>query len=303
MRAYLAIAGVLCLALAWASAVTAREPSPVQQPVKTSIGKPLPPLHLTFGIYQSDKATEMYRKFTPIIEVIQNDVERRLGRTTDIQMQIFKTYEDGIEGLATGKVDFVRFGPAPYILAKRKNAALELLAMELEDGKKQFNGCIVVPRESKIREIADLRGKSFAFGDRNSTIGRFLVQEHLLTAGIHASDLSRYEYLERHDKVAAAVLAGDFDAGSVKESNLEESKGQLRAVKTFQNVTKPWVARAALDPNVAGALRSALLELKDAGALKTLKVSGFAIASDAEYRPVQASMLAAEAFEPAPSGN
>ncbi|MEO6708997.1 MAG: PhnD/SsuA/transferrin family substrate-binding protein, partial [Planctomycetota bacterium] len=149
----------------------------------------------------------------------------------------------------------------------------------------------------------DLKGKTFAFGDRNSTIGRYLVQEHLLEAGIHAGDLKRFEYLERHDKVAAAVLAGDFEAGAVKESNCEEAKGQLRALVTFPNVTKPWVAREGLDLAVTGALRDSLLEIKNPVALKALKVSGFALTSDAEYVSVQQSMQAAEAFEAPSSGN
>lgn len=299
MRSMALLPGLACCALLTASLVTGQEPAPV---VRTGTPKTTP-LHLSFGLYQSDKATEMYRKFTPIIEAIQNDVEKRLSRPTDIEMVIFKTYEDGIEALAKGKVDFARFGPAPYILAKRKNDALGLLAMELEDGKKEFNGCIVVPRDSKIRELADLKGKSFAFGDRNSTIGRYLVQENLLKAGIHASDLGRYEYLERHDKVAAAVLAGDFEAGSVKESNCEEAKGQLRPLLTFRNVTKPWVSRAGLEVDTVNALRASLLEIKDPAALKTLKVSGFAECTDAEYESVRQSMQAAEKFESPESGN
>jgi phosphonate transport system substrate-binding protein len=298
MRALAILTGLASLALLFGSFVGAQEPAPI---VQTGGGKVVP-LRLTFGVYQSDKATEMYRKFTPVIESIQVDVEKRLGRPTDIEIQIFKTYEDGIDALCKGTVDFVRFGPSPYILAKRKNPALELIAMELEDGKKQFNGCIVVPKDSKITSLAELRGKSFAFGDRNSTIGRYLVQEHLLKEGIHAMDLGRQEYLERHDKVAAAVLAGEFEAGAVKESNFEEAKGQLRALVIFPNVTKPWVARAGLSQEIVGGVRGALLDLKDPLALKSLKVSGFAETSDKEYESVQQSMKAAEAFESPPSG-
>ena len=300
MRALGILTALASIALLLGSSLIAQEPTPVV--IKAGTGKPVS-LQLSFGVYQSDKATEMYRKFTPVLEAIQADVEKRLGRPTEIELQIFRTYEDGIEALAKGKVDFVRFGPASYILAKHKNEALSLIAMELEDGKKLFNGCIVVRRDSKITQLSDLRGKSFAFGDRNSTIGRYLVQEHLLKAGIHGSDLGRHEYLERHDKVAAAVLAGDFEAGAVKESNCEESKGQLRALLTFQNITKPWVARAGLEQEIVGALRSSLFELKDPLVLKPLKVSGFAATSDVEYLPVQQTMRAAEVFEAPPSGN
>jgi phosphonate transport system substrate-binding protein len=300
MRALVVLLGLLTAVLCVRTFVSA-QPPPAEVKVVQAGGKKSAPLHLWFGLYQSDKATEMYRKFTPVIEAIQSDVEKRLGRSTDIEMRIFKTYDDGIEALAKGTVDFVRFGPAPYILAKQRNKSIELIVMELEEGKKQFNGCIVVPRDSKIRELADLRERTFAFGDRNSTIGRYLVQEHLLKAGIRATDLGRYEYLDRHDKVAAAVLAGDFEAGAVKESNLDESKGQLRALVTFPNVTKPWVARAGLEPATLEALRASLLTLTDPVVLKPMKVSGFAECSDAEYDSVRQSMRAAEAFESPPS--
>lgn len=302
MRASATSAAVLSLFLLAAGALAGQQLSRPGAPVvRAGTDKPQA-LHLSFGVYQSDKATEMYRKFTPIIEAIQEDVEKSLGRPTDIELQIFKTYEDGIEALAKGKVDFVRFGPASYITAKQQNPAIELVAMELEGGKRQFNGCIVVQRDSRITELSDLRGKSFAFGDRNSTIGRYLVQEYLLKSGIHAQDLGHYDYLDRHDRVAAAVLAGDFEAGAVKESNCEDAKGQLRALVTFPNVTKPWVARAGLESEVIAALRASLFRLKDPAVLKALKVSGFGETSDAEYLPVKQSMQAAEAFESPPSG-
>ena len=40
--------------------------------------------------------------------------------------------------------------------------------------------------------VEDLRGRTFAFGDRNSTIGRYLSQLHLMEHGIRAPDLAGY---------------------------------------------------------------------------------------------------------------
>ncbi len=267
-----------------------------------SLGLPSVPdgssaLSLKFGLYQTDKATVMYTKFTPVIERIQMDAEKRLGRPVDISLEIFPTYDDGIEALVAGAIDFARFGPASYITAKSRNPGLELLAMEEEDGLKRFNGMIVVAKNSPITTVKDLKGKSFAFGDPNSTIGRYLVQAELAKAGLRSSDLSKFAYLDRHDKVARAVQVGDFDAGSVKESNYQELQDSLRVVLTFPNVTKPWVARAGLDRDVAAALQQSLFALKDPGALKELKISGFTTTSDAEYQLVRDGMKQAEAFE------
>ena len=255
---------------------------------------------LTFGVYQSDKATKMYKKFLPAIEAIQDDLEKNLGRPVDIELKIFKTYDEGLDALVKGKVDFVRFGPAPYILARERNPDLQLLAMELKKGKKRFSGMIVVKADSHLKTLDDIKGERFAFGDENSTIGRYLAQAMLVDAGIRANDLAEFDYLGRHDKVARAVQVGDFAAGSIKSGTFNDAnkkRATLRTIARFDNVTKPWVACASMDKKVAAALQKTLIELKDKDALKALKVSGFSKASDKDYDLVRKGMKSAKDFK------
>jgi len=42
-----------------------------------------------------------------------------LNEKVKINIQVSKTYEEGIAKIATGKVDFARLGPASYISAKK----------------------------------------------------------------------------------------------------------------------------------------------------------------------------------------
>jgi phosphonate transport system substrate-binding protein len=260
------------------------------------------PLSLSFGVYQTDKATEMYKRFTPLLETLQDAVGKRLNRSTDIGLTIFKSYDDAIDALVDGKVDFVHFGPASYITAKARRPGIELLAMEHENGEKRFKGVIFVAKDSPIQTLEDLRGKRFAFGDKNSTIGRYLVQATLVDNNIFAKDIAGYPnltYLERHDQVASAVEHGDFDAGSVKFSTFKKSneKNTLRQIATFDNVTKPLVAREGLDRAVFAAIQQSLFEFKDAAVLKDFKISGFMATSDDEYKFVREGMKKAEEFE------
>jgi phosphonate transport system substrate-binding protein len=255
-------------------------------------------LDLTFGVYTSDKATTMYRMFTPVLEHLQEGLEERLHRSVDTELRIYKTYDEALDAFVAGNVDFVRFGPASYVLARARNPKIQLLAMELKGGKKSFKGMIVVRQNSPIRQLSDLRSRSFAFGDRNSTIGRYLAQDKLLGARIRAQDLSYHAYLGRHDRVFRAVQYGDYDAGSVKENTYKKlnKKKQLRVLVTFDNVTKPWIARSGLDPRVTAALRSALLGANDKRALASLKVDGFVRATDEDFSPIRGSMKRAETF-------
>jgi len=131
----------------------------------------------------------------------------------------------------------MRFGPASYIMAKDGDENIRLLVMEHKKNKKKFYGVFVVTKNSPINSINELKGKSFAFGNKNSTIGRYLSQAELVKAGIRSADLSKYDFLGRHDKVALAVAVGNYDAGVVKENTFKkyaESKVCYSAAGPFR---------------------------------------------------------------------
>lgn len=273
---------------------------------------PMPqPLQLKFGVYSYKRATEVYKSFQPATEALQQSLTKLLQRPVQIDLCIDKTYEDCLDKFVRGEIDFVRFGPASYLLAKQRNPAVELLVAEQEDGKKVCQGVIAVRTDSDIRTLADLAGKSFAFGDEQSTIGRYLSQALLVEAGVRARDLKSFKYLDRHDIVFKVVEIGDFDAGAMHINTFHELNGKTRKLRIlgepFDNVGKPWIARAGLEPALQQALRRALLELTDREALKALKVDGFMVAADKDYDPVRKGMRLAKDFlapatlpEPAP---
>ena len=222
------------------------------------------------------------------------------GIKAEIQLKIFPSYNEAIDTLAQGKVDFVRYGPASYVLAKERNPHIRLLVIESNQGRKSLNGVISVPTDSPVRSIQDLRGKRIAFGNRRSSTGRYMSQAALLHAGISAKDLADYKYLGRHDKVAFAVAAGNYDAGATNENTFNKyaaSKG-LRKILEFPSINRPWVARAGLDPQIFAALQDALLELKDPEVLKTIKRSGLIPTEDADYDQIRNAISEVSNFDP-----
>ena len=113
-----------------------------------------------------------------------------IGKPVKIKMKVANSYQKGIDDIATGEVDFSRLGPASYIEATKINPDLSILAIESKGGQKTFYGIIGVHKNSSINNVQSLRGKSFAFGDQLSTIGRFLSQQYLVNNNIKASSLS-----------------------------------------------------------------------------------------------------------------
>ena len=91
-----------------------------------------------------------------------------------------------------------------------------LLARLERNGKAVLVGHIVVPEHSPLRNVGELRGKAFAFGDPESTMSSVVPQAVLAAAGISLSDLSRYANYRGHSNVALAVLRGGGRWGGEK---------------------------------------------------------------------------------------
>jgi len=189
-----------------------------------------------------------------------------------------------------GEVDFSQLGPASYIAAYKRNAALRILALESKDGTLNFRGLIGVHEDSPYTKVSELKGARFAFGNESSTIGRYLSQAYLLQHGIAASDLLQYEYLGRHDRVAYAVAQKTFDAGALKEgtfNKLKEKGLPLRALVYFENVNKPWVARSGMDEKLFDSLQSVMLNLSAPKAFKALGKKQFVLGEDSNFEAIR----------------
>jgi len=265
----------------------------------TTIASAQTDIQLRFGVYTSDKPSSMVKMFRPLLNEIEIQLSKRTGKDIKIRLSVAKSYEQGIEDLVTGKVDFARMGPASYVISKRANPNLRLLAMESKGGKKVFYGIICVKEESTITEISQLRGESFAFGSKRSSIGRYLAQQTLVDYQVRAKDLSSFEYLGRHDRVGSAVGSGSFAGGALKESTFKKLKEKgipIREIARFPNVTKPWIASESMSEELATSLIQLLLSLDNAKVLKGINKNGFLPASGEDYSIIRQSIESNDEF-------
>lgn len=254
---------------------------------------------LLFGSYTSEEPAELIAQVRPALDVVARRLTEELGNPVSIRIEIARSYDDGVKLLVDRRADFMRLGAASYITAREKDPGVSLLVVESLGGKSIFNGVIAVHRDSDIQDIRQLRGRSFAFGSAESTLGRYFAQQRLLRAGIRAEDLSRFEFLDRHDRVGEAVGARLFDAGALEETmfrKLANSGTPIRALTSYPNVTRPWVARSRLDPKLFTALRRQLLALDDKDALKAMRFDGFLGGREADFEPTRQAISESRAF-------
>jgi phosphonate transport system substrate-binding protein len=222
------------------------------------------PLHLTFGLYANEKPSLIVKKFRGVLNQLEIILAKNLNRLVKIKINIAPSYQEAVNDLVSNKVDFSRFGAGSFIKAQIKDPNIKVLAVEAKKGRRFFYGVIATHKNSQIMLMSDLKGKSFAFGDLYSTIGRYLAQYELIKNNVTPDTLSHFKYFERHDSVGVALAHKEFDAGALKNSTYQkllESGLQLKSILQIKTPTKPWLASSKLDPDTANAIEQVLLTL------------------------------------------
>jgi len=157
--------------------------------------------------------------FEPIFAAIT----REYGLHFDIR--VGQAYNAVVEGMANGKVDIAFFGPVTYSMARERNAA-QLLAVAVNKGESVYYAGIFVNQSPDLKEISDLRGKSVAFGDVNSTSSFNFPVAMMLEAGVDpVKDLGAIYLTGSHANALSALAAGKVDAACASFSSYEKAVG------------------------------------------------------------------------------
>lgn len=212
---------------------------------------------LTLGIHPYKSASKLIAAYTPLADYLAG----KLG--VPVKIHISRDYQTHIQLIGSGQLDIAYMGPASYIKLVEYYGSKPLLARQAIHGKPEFRGTIITPLTSPLQSLDQLHGKRFAFGDPESTMSHLVPRYMLWKAGVDANALLEYRFLGSHDNVALAVLAGDFDAGAVKEAVFRKyAERGLRALATTPALSEHlFVTRSRLAPQRVEQLRSALLAL------------------------------------------
>ncbi|MEW6676976.1 MAG: phosphate/phosphite/phosphonate ABC transporter substrate-binding protein [Pseudomonadota bacterium] len=238
-----------------------------------------------FVVHPYDTPSRVYARFRPLTLWLGGV----LGRP--VRLVIATTYDEQIEMLATGRADYAYIGPTPYVRV-RARAPVDILAGEAENGQAFYQSALVVRATSPIRQVADLAGKRIALGAEISMSSAVAPKQMLAQAGLKRTDLAEVAHLDRHERVALAVLHGDFDAGGLR---LDIAKTYLprglRILATSQPLPPHVIAASAGVPaEVARQVRQALLHPDDTG-LESFRALGphigFVAVEDAHFHAVR----------------
>jgi phosphonate transport system substrate-binding protein len=127
------------------------------------------------------------------------------------------SYTAVIEAQRSNKVDVAYYGPFSHILAVAEAKAEPIVQGENKDGKlATYTSLIIVPADSPITKLEELRGKSFAFVDPASTSGHLVPNYTILSrTGLKANSDYRANFAGSHPAAYQAVANKRVDAGCI----------------------------------------------------------------------------------------
>ena len=247
-----------------------------------------------------ESPTELQRKFRPLGDYLKKEtgLEVLFIPVTD--------YAAVVEGLANNKLDLAWLGGFTYVQARiRTNGGVVPIAQRAEDAK--FTSRFIVPLSSTAKTLADLKGKTFAFGSPSSTSGSLMPRYYLLQAGIDPErDFKSVAFSGAHDATVAFVAAGRAEAGVLNASVLDklvEGNNPNAAKVRVLSVTPPyfdynWTVRPGMDAALTKKLTEAFLKLDPANpemkAIMDLqRASKFIPTQNANYESIEAAARSA----------
>jgi len=244
--------------------------------------------------------TELQRKFKPLGDYLKQ------ATGLDVQFVPVTDYAAVVEGLATNKLDLAWLGGFTYVQARlRTHGGVVPIVQRAEDAK--FTSRFIVPTNSTAKTLADLKGKTFAFGAPSSTSGSLMPRYFLLQAGIDPErDFKSVAFSGAHDATVAFVAAGRAEAGvlnaSVMDKLVESKNANVEKVRVLA-ITPPyfdynWTVRPGLDPAITKKLTDAFLKLDPANpAMKEImdlqRASKFIPTQNSNYDGIEAAARSA----------
>ncbi|MDA8240494.1 MAG: phosphate/phosphite/phosphonate ABC transporter substrate-binding protein [Nitrospiraceae bacterium] len=249
-----------------------------------------------FGVIPRDNPRIMYEKYQPLLDYLSEKTPYKY------ELVLKRNYGDAVNAVGKGEVDVALLGPLTYLEARAKYGAICILKPKGADNHAVYRSVIITKKDSYVKTLAELKGKSIAFASIKSTSGNLVPRYLLAGNGLHLGDLSSYANFDYHDSVVKAVLKGQYAAGAVRDSVARKyMKLGIEPIAESETIpTGPLVAGRGTPYAVVESIKKALLELRpgDGDGQKILRHldedcrNGFVEASDKDYEGIRSKINA-----------
>lgn len=210
-----------------------------------------------FGIGLRYHPIVVYEHFQPMMDYLTRNTPYKF------ELKISRDYEETIKSLVEGTTDVTSIGDGGLMEAMLLHGAVPIVKPLNEEGKPLYRCYFIVPANSPLRSLNDLKGKKVAFGSKHSTTGNLIPRYMLHKNGVKIEEFGSLTNLRNHSAVAMAVVKGEYDAGAVKETVAERYMNHgLRVLAVSAALPSlPLVVRKDAPKEMIKAITDALVKL------------------------------------------
>ncbi len=255
------------------------------------------PKELTFALLSTENASDITRRWGPILAQLEKDLGVKVKAVTATD------YRGTIEALKFKKAELGHLGPKSYVETSTNNYAnVEPIAqLQLANGSLGYRSCLIVHSDSEVFTPEDMAGKTFAFNDPNSTSG-YLVPSafFMMDMGVDPKKyFSKVTFSGSHEASILAVANKKVDIAATNMPDLSQltrenkvPRGGLRVIWVSKLIPNdPIVVRKDMPASLRSAIAESLttMRARNPEAFKEIGawVGGFVPADDGKYQVVR----------------
>ncbi len=245
---------------------------------------------LTVGLIPSEDSRAMIANSQKMMDMLSN----ALGMP--VKPFVAADYNGVIEALRSKRLDVAYLGPFSYVLgASVADIEAFAVAETKKAGRTFYHSQVIAHKDSGIRKVADLKGKTFAFVDPSSTSGHLFPKAGLMKAGFNTDkDFGRVIFSGSHDSSAIAVQNKKIDACAIADrildaaiaKGLAKREDLVEVWKSDPIPESPTVWRRDLSPDLKKRVQAAFLQVKDIPWSDQGLLNGFHPTNDAAYNVI-----------------
>lgn len=244
---------------------------------------------INFGVIPVAGTSSLEEYWNPVVEHLQTALNLK------VNLKFVGDYAALITSMQHKHVDIAYFGPESYVQAAKRANAVALVKQTNQSGVAGYRGIIITKKGSNLNAIKDLKGKTWAFTDPNSTSGTLVPSIYLKEQGIEPKKyFSKVVYSGSHEASILSVKSGRIDAAATNDLDFNVGLGKGWDREDFNIiwtsdiiVGAPVAARKDLPQSLQNSIQKALVDFKDSKVLERMKSQGFIQATDRDYDPVR----------------
>ncbi|WP_018467421.1 phosphate/phosphite/phosphonate ABC transporter substrate-binding protein [Calidithermus timidus] len=169
--------------------------------------------------------TQNSDQLRPAAQAIADFIEKEFKGTVEVEIFIPTEYRGLIEAMRGGNLDFAFYPPDGYVIAHRDVGA-QVLLKSVRGNSPFYWSAIIVRKDSGIKNVKQLEGKTIAWVDKNSAAGYVFPRAALVSAGLDPDKLfSKQIFAGKHDSAVLAVLNKSVDAAATFANDDKNKSG------------------------------------------------------------------------------